>query len=787
MNSRERVEAGGYVAVTSWPGASDSVPVTVSTSESPPSGRIDAAELVGVRVAERFRLNRLVTDGANSAIFDATDDDTGRGVTLKLIRPRLAASPSFRQRFDQAMRAAAALSHPNIAAVFDWGMTPVADQTTAYVVIEELGGGSLRDLFDRGRRLTPSQALAVGLDACRGLDYAHRRGLVHTELTPSKMVFGDDRRLRIVDFGLARLLGEPAWEQAESVPNHVAWYSAPEQGAGEQIDGRTDVYALCLTLHEAVTGVLPFKDDSTVATLGARVGRLMPVSADLGPLAAVLERAGRPDREERATAAEFGKGLVRAASKLPRPEPLPLLSSGLFDTPVDRLRTPDDPTGGVNRPGEPASAEIHVVPVDEPSSASPARADVVPGSPQGATAESAVTDDPAATPAAGDPDTEALLAELDAAGGVGRDAAGDELVILPIDSEIAGTEPLAIGRDDADPMAARAAPETQVMHTVAPSAAPVAVKRRRRFPWKILLALIVLAALAVLALLATRLFETPQYDVPDLVELPEAEARNLVASNGWEVSIERERSDDVPIEGQVVRTVPQAGESLAEGEPFLIVVSNGPILRPLPDSTGMAISDAQTRLVERGLIVGAVVDQYDEVVPVDTVISWSVPGDPTLVAGSEVEPGTEVELVVSIGPAPRVVPDLAGRPVDEARAALSEQVLELVVGGEEFNDDVPAGAIISQDIAPDTEVERGSTITVVVSKGVDLVAFPDLSDVGSFEEAAAVLREAGFEAELVFGDAQGELQSYQIDGVQPGVGDEFRRGTLVTIQAFDPE
>ena len=201
------------------------------------------------------------------------------------------------------MRTVSSLSHPNIVALYDWGITPVGDVSTAFVVTEALGGGSVRDMFDRGRRLSPSQALVVGLDACRGLDYAHRRGFVHTELTPSKLVFGDDRRLRIADFGLARLLNEPVWASPESVPNHVAAYAAPEQGAGSTVDGRTDVYALCLSLHEAVTGVLPFKTDSTVTTLAARVGRLMPVSADLGPLAAVFERAGRPEMSDRATAA----------------------------------------------------------------------------------------------------------------------------------------------------------------------------------------------------------------------------------------------------------------------------------------------------------------------------------------------------------------------------------------------------------------------------------------------------------------------------------------------------
>jgi beta-lactam-binding protein with PASTA domain/serine/threonine protein kinase len=739
----------------------------VSTSESPPSGRIDAAQLVGDVIADHYCLVRLVSEGANTAIFDAIDEESGRSVTLKLIRPRLATSPTFRDRFDRDMRAAAALSHPNIAAVFDWGLAAVADTTTAYVVTEELGGGSLRDLFDRGRQLSPSQALAVGLDACRGLDYAHRRGMVHAELTPSKLVFGDDRRLRIVDFGLARLLGEPAWRQPDSVPNHVAWYAAPEQGAGGQVDGRTDVYALCLALHEAVTGTLPFKADSTVATLSARVGRLMPVSADLGPLAAVFERAGRPEQEDRATAAEFGKGLVRAASKLPRPEPLPLLASGLFDTPSDRMRSPADPTGGIRRPREATGAtDVHVVPIDEPS---PEPQPVVP-------------DEPSREPAS-DPATVAPPADA------GRD---DEIVILPVDSGF-GTHSYVPEPDaeatvtqPAAPVEVREAPPTQVMGQVPVGHAPTG-RPRRRFPWKILLSLLVLAALAVLAVLATRLFETPEYSVPDLVELPEAEARNMVAANGWEISVSEERSDAVPTEGSVVRTVPGPGVMLAEGEPFLIVVSQGPILRALPDSTGLPLSSAQTRLVERGLVVGEVVEQHDEQVPVGTVISWSVPGDPTLVAGSEVEPGTEVELVVSIGPAPRVVPAVTGLATEQARQALEELQLVYVESAEEFSDDVPADAVIRQEVEAGTEVERGTEVSVVVSRGPDLVAFPDLSDATSFEDAAAILGAAGFEAELVFGDAQGDVQSYQIDGVQPAVGDMFRRGTLVTVQAFDPE
>ncbi len=706
--------------------------------------------------ADRYRLLHLASEGANSAIYDAADQQTGRNVTLKLVRPKLAASPSFRTRFDETMRGVSGLSHPNIAAIYDWGVARMGDTSTAYLVIEHLSGGSLRDMFDRGRRLTPSQALSVGLEACRGLDYAHRRGFVHGELTPSKLVFGDDRRLRIVDFGLAGLLGEQAWTKPENVSTHVAWYASPEQGLGREIDGKTDVYALCLSLHEAVTGSLPFASDSTVQSLTARIGRLMPVSADLGPLASVLERAGRPEPEERSSASEFGKGLVGAASNLARPEPLPLLSAGLFETPLEQLRSPDDPTGGVSRPASRLAAPepLIVVPVDEPWPT--------------------LDDDPVATDG---PITE--FGSTETGDGVGSDDAGD-LVILPVDAEIGGAgPPLGSGVEFEAPDGGVAA--TRLMPAMYDEES--LPRRHRRFPWRILLAVLVIGALATLGVLATQLFKTPTYVVPELVTLPEAEARNLIATNQWVLGIERERSDSVPVVGQVVRTEPAAGVELAEGEPFLIVVSEGPTLRALPDSTNLLFSEAQTALLELALTPTAVLT-YDEVVLDGTVISWSVPGDLTLTTGSLVEPATPVQLIVSQGPAPRVVPNLVGLPVGDATATLEAIGLVLTEGEQLFSDDFPLGAVISQGLPAETEVTRGTTIPVVVSKGPDVVIFPDLAGAANFDQAAQLLRDAGFEPLLTFGDAQGAIQSIVIAGEDPVVGQAYRRGTLVEFVAL---
>lgn len=860
--------------------------MVVESSETPSGRSVEPSQLVGGRLADRYRLVRLVSQGANSAIFDAGDEQTGRTVTLKVVRPRLAAAPTFRQRFDEQMRGVAALTHPNIAAVYDWGMARLGPASTAYVVIEHLTGGSLRDMFDRRRRLSPSQALVVGLDACRGLDHAHRRGFVHTELTPSKLVFGDDRRMRIVDFGLARLLGEQGWAQPDSVSTHVAWYASPEQALSLPVDGKSDVYALCLTLHEAVTGSLPFRSDSTVASLSARVGRLMPVSADLGPLAAVFERAGRPEADERSSAAEFGKGLVKVASKLPRPEPLPLLSTGLFETPVEQLRSPEDPTGGVRRPGAATTAEIVVVPLDEsgPSAGddeSDVSGDALPdGSAAAAATAAAATSLDLDAPAGrsevdGDDGSDADVDEGDrsdadradhdeadagatddgrsgpsdndafvddsADGGddqhegpeiveaepdadLSVDRPDDGLVILPLDTGIpdeatptesggsrsgeadAAGAPAGAGvatallddrraadddtdrdTDDDEPIATFSSErDTETVPIVGDDTGdPDDPDERspRRFPWKILIGFLVIASLVALGILAARLFRTPTYEVPVLQELPEAEARNLIGGNNWDLTVDIERSDEVPIVGRVVRTVPSAGGQVAEGEPFLMVVSGGPTLRELPDSVGVPLSEVQTTLLERGLDVETEV-AFDEDVPDGSVVSWSVPDEPGLVAGDMVEPETVVRLVVSEGPAPRTVPSLAGLTVGEARRQIEALQLEFVEGQQVFSDDVVLGSVVSQDLTVGSEVERGSTVTVVVSIGPDLVLYPDISATPVFAEAATVLRDAGFAPVLALGDNLGRVQRVTIDGREPAVGETFRRGTQVDIVAI---
>ncbi|MBK9179221.1 MAG: protein kinase [Acidimicrobiales bacterium] len=312
------------------------------------------AEQIGRVLGGRYRLIAVLGTGASAQVYLADDVVLRRRVAVKLLHPALADDEAFLRRFRAEARAAAALSHPNVLAVYDWG----DDDGTPYLVMEYLSGGSLRTLLDRGLRLSPSQALEVGLQVARGLDYAHRRGFVHRDIKPANLLFDDEGRVRIADFGLARALAEAGWTEPTGAVVGTARYVSPEQAKGDPVDGKTDVYSLALVLIESVTGQVPFAADTTVATLMGRVDTLLPVPDELGPLQAVLERGGRPDPVERFDAAALGRALVASATQLPRPEPLPLDAP---DPALDALPELDPtmlPAGGTAPPagGRPPAA-----------------------------------------------------------------------------------------------------------------------------------------------------------------------------------------------------------------------------------------------------------------------------------------------------------------------------------------------------------------------------------------------------------------------------------------------
>jgi serine/threonine-protein kinase len=634
------------------------------------------SELVGRVLNGRYRLTAPIGAGASAQVFLAEDTRLRRRVAVKLLHAALADDEGFLRRFQAEAQAAAALNHHNIVAVYDWG----EDDGTPYLVTELLSGGSLRGMLDAGHRLTTSQALLVGLEASRALDHAHRRGLVHRDIKPANLLFGDDGRLRIADFGLARALAEAAWTEPAGAMVGTARYASPEQARGEPVDGRADVYSLGLVLIESVTGKVPFASDTTIGTLMARVDTPVEVPEALGPLRKVLARAGKPAPVDRPDAGEFGVSLMAIAEDLDRPAPLPL--AGLA------------------------------------AAAGPVLADA----------------DPTMLP------TAANDLALAAGGGTGG---------APFDAEAGGSG------GDGD----------------LPDLLPVDVPKRKRRWLRVLLALLVVAGIAAGGWVASQTVLVASHEVPDLVGRTRDEAVALVEENGWELTVEEGR-DDASVAGLVLAQDPPPGGSLKEGETVTLTVSLGRELRTVPaDLAGLPVADAEARITEAGLTVGERQTTPNEDVPPDHVIGLAE-GTPT-----EAETGTAISLVVSSGPAPRTVPAIAAGSDPAAACAPIEAERLVCEAAEEFSDDVPAGQVIGTDPPGGSEVPRDSTVRVLVSKGPELIAVPDVSG-RTVEEAAAALEAAGLSVSGVTGNPRGRVLA-----TDPPAGEQVPRGTGVVIFA----
>lgn len=318
-------------------------------------------DLIGYVLAGRYRITSRLGLGASDeprGMFDALDIRTNVAVRVRLtplndlVDPRSSnrrTPGDARRAIQHHLQLALSTRHATLAPISDWGDTDLYGVRCIYTVLGQLPGGSLREMLDRGRRLTPSQALVVGLDICRALHAIHAAGWVHGDIRPATIVFDANRRARLGGLDTLTLenIGEADIERAR--------YAAPEVGQGASPSAGSDVYSLALTLVEAVTGEVPFNADSVTVALSNRVDKLLPVDADLGALASVMERAARPDVDSRFTAREFGEALVAVAKRVPRPTPIDVVGIDELLIPMPPANVIDhgdagDPTGEISRP-----------------------------------------------------------------------------------------------------------------------------------------------------------------------------------------------------------------------------------------------------------------------------------------------------------------------------------------------------------------------------------------------------------------------------------------------------
>ena len=227
-------------------------------------------------IAGRYRIEGRLGVGGMSTVHLAFDNRLERYVALKLLAEHLADDPTFVSRFRREALSAARLVHPNIVQVFDFGFDSGHHQH--FIVMEHVAGNSCAELLrDRGH-LGVEETIGIVTQACRGLDYAHRHGVVHRDVKPGNLLVSDSEVVKLADFGIARAADQASITQVGSVLGTAA-YLSPEQSRGEEAGPQADLYSLGVVTYQLISGRLPY-EASSLSELALKQQRDAPIPLD---------------------------------------------------------------------------------------------------------------------------------------------------------------------------------------------------------------------------------------------------------------------------------------------------------------------------------------------------------------------------------------------------------------------------------------------------------------------------------------------------------------------------
>ncbi|MGW3959786.1 Stk1 family PASTA domain-containing Ser/Thr kinase [Amycolatopsis sp. NPDC005003] len=625
--------------------------------------------LVGTLLERRYRVDRLLAHGGMSSVYRGTDTRLDRPVAIKIMDPRFADDRSFVDRFVREAQSAAQLHHPHVVAVHDQGfdLPPGAESGLAFLVMELVDGGTLRDLLDDEGPLDVAVALSVAEPVLSALAAAHASGLVHRDVKPENVLIGrvgqhTGGAVKVADFGLVRAVASAGTTSSSIILGTVA-YLSPEQVETGAASARGDVYSAGILLYEMLTGRVPYTGDTAISVAYRHVNDDVPppslLRPDLPPaLDALVVRATRRDPQLRpADAGEFLTELTAVRAQLgllPVTVPIPVShgQGDLADTERTLPRIPQVPD------------TEKTMPVHRPNA------------------------------------TRAL-----------SHAAG------PVTTQVPPVAP--------PPPRRRSRPEPEK---------PPQDNRKR--------ALVIAAAVLLLggligafAFILTDTGGDKTARVPKLVGLNQAAAGDALRAVKLNPAFSQEYDNTAP-SNTVLRADPAEGTTLSPNATVSVVLSKGrpqvPDIRP-----GTALADAQQAIKAAQLTPVRGTDDFDPEVPQGAVIRT------TPSAGSQLTIGGQVTLIVSKGPIPLPpVPDVTGQSKDDAFRALQQAGFEPFQAGEEFKQNIPAGAVTRTD-PPANAQPKAKRIGVFVNNAVQV---PDVR-FRSFDDAQKILEQAGLKAD----------------------------------------
>lgn len=716
----------------------------------------------GTMLSGRYEIIEMVGSGGMSEVYKAKCHVLNRFVAIKVLKPEFSSDVNFVTKFRIEAQSAAGLSHPNIVNVYDVG----EDNGVYYIVMELVEGITLKEYIQKHGRIEPKEAIDFAIQIAQGVQAAHEHHTIHRDIKPQNIILANNGTLKVTDFGIAKAASSSTTTTNAMGSVH---YISPEQARGGFSDERSDIYSLGITLYEMLTGHVPFEGENNVAIALMHIQSEMVSPREYYPdiptsLEKIIRKCTQKKPERRYLTANALIADLYRVKENPNIDCIVVPKQTVPSSPtiemtkqememiktgrqVDAAATQEVP------PARPKTSEIQVNrPVMKPSQFD----DLFPD----------------------DDDPEDEVSEND----IGDDYQNDD-------------EPEH--DEDLDP-------RLKKIITVASVAIAVVLA---------ILALVVIGNIAgwfpgglfggkattekttgsdVLAP-TDALSTTEQETIPmvNVVGLYKTAAEEQMKKNGFTNYTFKEQTDATVEKGYVISQSVDDGTAITKDTAITIVISSGKEMTSVPNVVNYEDSQATTLLEEAGLKVTHGY-AYDDNVEKDHVIS----SDP--VAGTEVEEGSTVKIIISNGKEQKkvVVPSLEGMSEADAAAKLTE--LNLVGAPTyEYSDTVKEGQVISQDPVVNTEVDEQSTVSYVVSKGQEKVTYSvafsgsltntefDFDTFGKVN--VSISYTIGRESYSVYSGSAGAGDfPLSIDGVQGLTGIETNSGTF-TVTITDSE
>ena len=578
--------------------------------------------LLGKVLEGRYSVDELIARGGMATVYRGTDLRLGRTVALKVLGGVLVNDPDFVDRFTQEARATAALTHPNVVAVHDQGIS----EGFPFLVMEFVQGRTIREIMAQSGPFTSAHALEIISSVLAGLSSAHDAGFVHRDIKPENVLITHDGHIKVTDFGLARVINDtPVSDSTGAVLLGTMAYLSPEQVQQLAVDQRSDVYSCGILLYEMVTGLVPFTGSSPLDVayqhVNSNVSAPSSIQPDVPPAVdhLVLSATNKNPNDRIQSAREFREGVIRAISAVPSAEALTAV------IPIQNTQVIPTPVRGAHR-------ATGAVPLQKPN----------PGiGPSGmhrdVSSKSKVRKF-----------TPWLVAlALLVGGGAWYQVTGSYEVVPPVssltvDEATVILTPLELGVEIVEEFS-----EDIPAGVVIRTDPAIGEKARKGSP---------------VTLIVSKGQE--RYVIPsDLAGQDPKDASSALEALTLVIAGTNEVFDELIPAGKVVGTDPASGTSVKRETPVTILVSKGPAPVEIPPIIGTLLVDANTALAAIGLTTQTIEERFD-----DSVAGTVLSTDP--IPGTTVPKGTVIKVAISKGPVLVEVPNVEKLSSAEAIAIL---------------------------------------------------------------------------------------------------------------------